>query len=196
LQGFRPHWTGELTKIVLPRSHLTRCSIITEGMLVPYGSLHTLDLNALVKRIQKRLQRADIGTRIVLGGIDISLNLTDNNMVGWQLHLYLLITGKNTKKLRAALKAAFPPEPSALKPYDFREVEDPLQALTYAYKGVFKRRSAYIDPDGKPQTRDLPLKGPDVRELLQFLSKHKVGSRAILRGVRRNGKFFALIERK
>jgi hypothetical protein len=57
---------------------------------------------------------------------------------------------------------------------------------------VFKRRSAYIDADGKAQTREFPLKGPDVRELLQFLAKYKVGSRAILRGVRRNGKSFAL----
>jgi hypothetical protein len=67
--------------------------------------------------------------------------------------------------------------------------------ISYAYKAVFARRSAYIDADGKSQTRGLPLKGPDNRELLQFLAQHKVGCRAILRGVRRNGKSFALTKK-
>jgi hypothetical protein len=67
-----------------------------------------------------------------------------------------------------------------------------LEAISYAYKSVFMRRSTYTDDDGKTQTRAYPLKGPDYRELLQFLAKYKVGSRAILRGVRRNGKLFVL----
>jgi hypothetical protein len=195
LRAFRLHWVGEVTKIVVQRPHWTRSSIIPDGMLLPYGSLNVFDLKAAVKRAQKRIERSGISDRIVIGGVDVSLNLSDNNMIGWQLHPYLLVEGKNDRALRKALKAAFPPEPSAAKPYDFREVEDPLKAITYAYKAVFKRRSAYIDADGKAQTRALPLKDPDQREILQFLAKYKVGSRAILRGVRRNGKSFALTKK-
>jgi hypothetical protein len=196
LREFRLHWAGEVTKIVLQRPHWTRCSIIPAGMLVPYGSLHTFDLKAAIKRIQKRIERSGISNRIVIGGLDLSLNLSSNNMVGWQLHLYLLVEGKNDDALQEAIKAAFAPEPTAVKPYDFREVHRRLKAITYAYKSHFKRRSAYLDNQGKKQTRDYPLKSSDCRELLQFLAKYPVGSRAILRGVRRNGKSFALIGAK
>ena len=192
LRAFRLQWTGELIKVVLQRPHWTCCSIIPAGMLVPYGSLHTFDLKAAVKLILKRIERSGISNRVVIGGFDISLNLSDNQMVGWLFHPYLLVEGKNDKALRKAVKAAFPPEPAAAKPYHFREVHDPLEVVTYAYKALFKRRSAYTDDSGNKQTRAYPLKAADKRELLQFLAQHKVGSRAILRGVRRNGKFFAL----
>jgi hypothetical protein len=192
LREFRKEWAGELTKIFLDRPAWTRCSVIMEGLLVPYGCLHTFDLRAVVKRIQKRIERSGISDRIVIGGLDVSLNLNDNNLLGWQFHLYLLIEGESDKELRKAVKAAFTPEPSAAKPYEFRQVENPLEAITYAYKSLFHRRSSYADEDGHQQTRNLPLKNSDQRELLQFLAQHKVGSRAILRGVRRNGKSFAL----
>jgi hypothetical protein len=192
LREFRLHWVGEVTKIALQRPCWVRCSIIPAGLLVPFGQLHTFNLQAAVKRIRKQLERSDISDRIVFGALDLSLNLNNNKIGGWQVHLYLLVEGNNDKTLRQTVKAVFPPEPTAAKPYDFREVDDPLKVLTYAYKSVFKRRSAYIDADGNAQTRALPLKGPDQRELLQFLAQHKVGSRAVLRGVRRNGKFFAL----
>jgi hypothetical protein len=191
-RGFRLQWIGEAIKIVLQRPHWTRCSVIMEGLLVPYGHLSTFNLKGTIKLIQKRLERSGISDRIVIGGLDVSLNLNNNNLIGWQFHLYLIVESENDKTLQEAVKAAFAPEPSAAKPYDFREVANHLKAISYAYKALFKRRSAYIDADGKPQTRDLPLKGRDLRELLQFLAKHKVGSRAILHGVRRNGKSLAL----
>ena len=58
-----------------------------------------------------------------MAGIDISLNLQDNDIIGWQLHLYMLIEGENTLRLREAIKAAFPPERTAPMPYDFDEVK-------------------------------------------------------------------------
>jgi hypothetical protein len=178
------------------RPHWTRCSVITEGLSVPYSSLNTFDLKAAVKRTLKRLERSGISDRIVIGGLDVSLNLGNNVRVGWQFHLYLLVEGKDDKALREAVKAAFTPEPSAAKPYELTEVTDPIAVISYAYKSVFWRRSAYIDANGKSQTRGLPLKRPDNRELLQFLAQHKVGCRAILRGVRRNGRSFALTRAK
>jgi hypothetical protein len=43
------------------------------------------------------------------------------------------------------------------------------------------------DSQGNHRTKDLPLKGDDLRILLPFLAQHKVGSRLLLAGVRRNG---------
>lgn len=95
--------------------------------------------------------------------------------------------GDNDSALQEAIRKAFPEEPSARSPYDFLQVTDPVKVITYAYKAVFNRRSAYLDSSGKHRTKDQPLKGADLRELLPFLARHKIGARLILCGVRRNG---------
>jgi hypothetical protein len=126
-----------------------------------------------------------------LGALDVSLNIEANVVAGWQFHIYLIVEGENDAVLQKAIKDALRPEPTALAPYDFRGVSDSLSAVTYLYKGVFKRRSGYNDSKGNHRTKDQPLKGPDLRELLPFLAKHKVGARLILSGVRRNGQRLA-----
>ena len=138
--------------------------------------------------INKRLERSSLCRRIIIAGIDISLNLQDNEVQGWQLHLYLLIEGENTLRLREAIKAAFPPEPTAPVPYDFDEVNDPSERVTYLFKSIFQRRSRYTDAKGRAKTEDQPLKGREVRELLTWLDQHPIGTRLILRGIRRNGR--------
>jgi hypothetical protein len=187
LREFRVGWTGEAVKIMLSRPNWTRCSIITKGLLVPYGQLANFDLNAAIKRLRKRIQRSALHGRVVLGGLDVSLNFENNGIVGWQFHLFLIVEGKDDAKLEQAVKDAFPREPKALAPYNFAEIADPLEVITYAYKAEIKRRSGYAGKNGNHMTADQPLKGADIRELLPFLAKYKVGSRLILCGVRRNG---------
>ena len=191
MREFRLWWLGEAVKIILQRPRWTRCCVITKGLLVPYGQLAKFDLTAAVKRFRKRLQRSGIHDRIVLGGVDVSLNLESNKMVGWQFHLYLLIEGEKDNYLQEAVRKAFPPEPNALAPYDLEEVTDPLECITYAYKAEVKRRSGYVGSNGHHQAKDLPLKGGDLRELVPFLAGYKVGARLILCGVRRNGQRLA-----
>jgi hypothetical protein len=186
MREFRISWL-EAIKIMVQRPHWTRCSIISKGLLVPYGQLAQFDVNQAVKRIRKRLERSDTRGRIVLGALDLSLNVANNVIVGWQWHLYLLVEGKNDAELQQTVKNAFRPEPTALAPYNFAEVADPLQVVTYAYKALFKRRAGYTTSQGNHRTKDQPLKGGDLRELLPLLAKYKVGARLILCGVRRNG---------
>jgi len=155
-----------------------------------------VELKALGEMIDKRLERSSLRRRIVIAGIDISLNLQDNNIIGWQLHLYMLIEGENTLRLREAIKAAFPPEPNAPIPYDLDEVNAPSNCVTYLLKAIFKRRSRYTNGNGQPRTRSLPLKGPELRELLQFLDQQSAGERLILRGIRRNGGHLVIINKK
>jgi hypothetical protein len=165
----------------------TRASVIPAEFLIPMGKLSTFDLKTINPRINKRLERSSLGNRIVIAGIDISLNLQDNEIVGWQLHLYMLIEGKNTLRLQEAIKAAFPPEPTAPIPHQFSPVTDSTKAITYLFKNVFHRRSRYTTANSQARTKDLPLKGSDLRELLSFLDQFPIGARLILRGIRRNG---------
>jgi hypothetical protein len=187
VREFRIGWVGEAIKIIAQRSSWVSCSVITEGLLVPFGSLSKFDLSAAIKRIRKRLERSEIRGRIVLGGLDLSLNLEQNKMIGWQFHLHILIEGANDSRLEAAVRKAFPPEPTALAPYNFAQVSNPLEVVTYTYKALIERRSGFVGNDGKHRIKNLPLKGVDIRELAPFLSKYKVGARLILGGVRRNG---------
>lgn len=171
MREFRLWWLGEAVKIMVQRPDWTRCSVITNGLLVSYGQLSKFDLTAAVKRIRKRLSRSGISDRIVLGGLDVSLNLEKNKMMGWQFHLYLLIEGKNDAHLQAMVKNAFPPEPTAPAPYDFVEITNPLEVVTYACKALFKRRSGYVGSDGKHRTHDLPLKGGRYQALAAVLGQ-------------------------
>ena len=182
--------------VLAARPHWTRASVVPAGLLLPPGELTNVELKALGEMIDKRLERSSLRRRIVIAGIDISLNLQDNNIIGWQLHLYMLIEGENTLRLREAIKAAFPPEPTAPIPYDFDEVNAPSNCVTYLFKAIFKRRSRYTNANGHPRTKSLPLKGPELRELLQFLDQHSVGERLIFRGIRRNGRHLVIINKQ
>ena len=188
LRLYRLNLFRQTSPVLASRPHWTRASVVTAGFLVPLGELANVDLHALGEMIDKRVERSSLHRRIVMAGIDTSLNLQDNNIIGWQLHLYMLIDGENTLRLREAIKAAFPPEQTAPTPYDFDEMNDPANCVTYLFKAIFKRRSRYTDANSQSRTKSLPLKGPELRELLQFLDQHPAGERLVLRGIRRNGR--------
>jgi hypothetical protein len=85
MREFRISWLGEAIKIIAQSPHWTRCSIITKGLLVPYGQVIQFDLKQTVKRIRKRLERSDLRSRIVLGALDVSLNVANNVIAGWHM---------------------------------------------------------------------------------------------------------------
>ena len=109
LRLYRLRLLRQTGPVLAARPHWIRASVVPAGFLLPSGELANVELKALGEMIDKRLERSSLRRRIVIAGIDISLNLQDNNIIGWQLHLYMLIEGENTLRLREAIKAAFPP---------------------------------------------------------------------------------------
>jgi hypothetical protein len=196
LRLYRLRLLRQTGPVLASRPHWTRASIVPVGFLLPSGKLANVELKALGEMIDKRLERSSLRRRIVMAGIDISLNLQDNDVIGWQLHLYMLVEGENTLRLREAIKAAFPPEHTAPIPFQFQTMNDSAKAITYLFKAIFKRRSRYTNANGQPRTKSLPLKGPELRELLQFLDQYSVGERLVLRGIRRNGRRFTIINKQ
>ena len=168
----------------------------SRGFLVPLGELGNVELKALGEIIDTRLERSSLRQRIVMAGIDISLNLQDNKIIGWQLHLYILIEGENTLRLREAIKAAFPPEPTASIPYDFDQGECSVKLRHLSVQGHFQTSFPLHQRQWSPRTKSLPLKGPELRELLQFLDQYGVGERLVLRGIRRNGRSLVTIKKQ
>jgi hypothetical protein len=155
--------------------------------LVPYGHLGEYDLSATLGRLRERLVRSRLRKRVIIGAVDISLELKNRTMMGWQLRLNLLAEGKHTPALQKEVKAAFPPEPTAVKPYLFKNVADPERAFAGLYNYKFFRRSRHR-VKSKFKTTKLPLTANDLEELLSFLGKYSVGSRLVLSGVGWEGK--------
>jgi len=164
----------------------TRALIVPAGLSKPYGRLAEVDLAAAVQRVRKGLGSSSLRDRIVIGAIDISLHLKNSTMVGWQLHLNLLIEGKNSRQLQKVIEAVFPAEQSVKKPYLFADVTDPGKALGRLYSTKFCRRSWY-KVSKKIETARMPLTGGDVKELLAFLGRYQVGARLLLSGLRWDG---------
>jgi hypothetical protein len=152
--------------------------------------LDFVDLLALREMIAKRLERSSLHDRIIVAGIDISLNLEENQRVGWQLHLYMLVEGEKTRQLEEAIKATFPAEPTAGSPYGFEEVYS-WDLLTYVLKSEFYRHSGYTNENGH-NSRPQALKPEYLPELMVWLDRFPIHARLIMRGIRRNGRTYQL----
>ena len=196
LRLYRLRLLRQTSPVFASRPHWTRASVVPAGFLLSPGKLTNAELRTLGRRIDKWLERSSLRRRIVIAGIDISLNLQDNNVIGWQLHLYMLIEGENRLRLQEPIKAAFAPEPTAPNPYDFDQVNSLSNCITYLFKGIFRRRSRYADANGRARTKNQALKRPELRELLEFLDQRPIGARLILRGVRRNGRRLIIISKR
>jgi len=195
---FRLGLLRQLQPISDSRPHWTRASVVPADLLFAEGELAEVDLNAIKRKISKRLERSSLKDRIVVAGIDISLNTEDNLTIGWQLHLYMIIEGERTLQLEEAVKATFPPEKTAKVPFHFKQLTGKVGAITYLYKSMFWRRSRYTIYERWPitRTRNLPIKRPELRELLEFLGRYPIGARLILRGLRRDGRHLIVTRRR
>ncbi len=152
----------------------TRTSVVSSDLLVPSGHLDDFDLAAIVERLRARLERSSLRKRAIIGVIDISVDLKNRSVIGWQLHLNFLVEGKNSTRLQAAIKALFLPGPTAS--FLFKEVINADQALASLYSYRFFRRSRYRVKK-KFKTAKLPLTPNDLKEPLSFLGRYKIGSR-------------------
>jgi hypothetical protein len=167
---------------VLGGKSWTRALIVTAGLSKPYGRLGEFDLAAAVESVRERFARSGLRDRIIIGVVDISLCLRNGKIIGWQLHLDLLIEGNDRPRLQKAIEAAFPAEPKAPRPYLFANVTDPEKTLAQLYTSKFFRRSWHT-VKRKVSTAKLPLTASDLQELLAFLGGYPVGARLLRNGL-------------
>jgi hypothetical protein len=179
-------------QVLESKPHWFRASIVPASVNAPLGDLNRSDLTMIVKTTRKRLERCFPDGTVVIGGVDISLNTKDNANPTWQPHLYLLVEGELIADIIYRLRRAFPPEPSARRPYNFRQIISHRRPLTYCFKSVFVRRSEY-QVDGRSRIKDQPLTGEQAAELALFLDHYPIGERLILKGVRRAGHRWRLV---
>ncbi|QDG74800.1 hypothetical protein [Labrenzia sp. PHM005] len=194
LRQFRKQLPLEAVRLGISDGDWTAASIIPADMVYPKGKLRDADLKAIRKRVSKWMDRSKLSDKVVIGGIDISFNTRSNVPIGWQLHLYLLIKAPCTEELKQQIRKAFPASIEAPRPYRIKAVASGSfkRVLTYSYKSGFYCRSQFeksdwLKRDGTPRvkTRSLSLKSEQELELLGWLAEHAIGSRLILRNLRR-----------
>jgi hypothetical protein len=160
-------------------------AVVTPGELVKF------DMNKANIRVRKVLERSNIRDALVVGGWDFSCNSSSSQSGTkfWQPHLYLLFPLiEDKEELRAALTRCFPSSELNPRPIYIEVLSDPLEAITYAFKGVFKLRTSYTDDNGRRNTRSRHrLPAPLERELLTYLDNTGMTDRMFLRNVRRRG---------
>ena len=161
-------------------------TLVPSETLIPIGKLECLDLKNEVRKHNVRLKR-HIPDALVIGGIDISLNMERGIPIGWQPHLHLMIFGINKEDSLNALRSVYPRSDIAKRPIRHELLKEGTfnQILTYCYKSLyFEHSDRKFIPDRKYNKRNmLPRKYEE--ELRAYLCNWLIGDRLILRHARR-----------
>lgn len=162
------------------------------------GHLETHDLHKTESRLRTALARSEIADLPIIGGWDFSFNEHGEGSwtPHWQPHLYLLLpTATNPELVKRSLESVLPRSEACPRPLKYRSIDDAVAAITYAFKGNFKRRISYFDKDDRLDSRQLPLRPEQERELLTYLDQLAMTDRMFLRNVRRRGGRLVMCQR-
>jgi len=149
------------------------------------GDLHKANLLQINKRLQRRYERA--GLPLVLGGVDISLNEDSAGCWSpyWQLQVYGVTVDLPLAEVKKRLAVNLPISERIPRPLRVRDCIEIHQGLSYIIKPMFIRRVSYVDPTGRLNTRKVPIKSAEMRELAVWLDQYPLTARYLLIGCRR-----------
>jgi hypothetical protein len=167
------------------RGKVTAFSAIPREEEYREGRLHVADLLSLGERLQKRHERA--GFPLVFAGVDVSLNVFDNSTSTrrWQLQVYGVVIGCTPEQVRTALSGLYPAGKRTPRPLKVNRCNKFAATVSYTIKPYFGRRVSYIGRNGRRQTRKVPLKSSEIRELAVWIDQYRLADRYLLRGCRR-----------
>jgi hypothetical protein len=169
----------------VPGEHVVAFSAVLGEEQYAVGQLHKADLLQVNKRLQRRFQRA--GLPVVLAGVDISLNedSTGRWPPYWQLKLYGVVVGLIRLEVKQRLAVNLPVSDRIPRPFRVRTCRELPKPLSYIIKPMLIRRVSYIDPTGRFNTRKVPIKSAEMRELAVWLDQYPLTARYLLTGCRR-----------
>lgn len=152
------------------------------------GNLSSFDLDKATRQMARHFDRAGVGNLVAIGGFDFSFNQpASGSTPSWQPHAYVILQGIEHQALKHALTPFYPSTAEIPRPIRTRRVTDRMEAITYAAKAIFYRRSSYKDATGRANTRYLRLPPPAERELFTYLDQLQPVDRMFLKNARRQG---------
>jgi hypothetical protein len=189
MRGFRRWWVDAgITLLDQRPGPLCVASLVHHSLSRCPGKLSTFDLGKAKRQLARHVDRARLGALVAVGGFDFSYNQFANSLISyWQPHAYVIFQAAEPETIKQALSPFYPTTPDIPRPVRTRKVNDLMQALSYAMKAVFSRRSSYADHQGRPNTRNFDLALEAERELLSYLDQLKPVDRLFLKNVRRQG---------
>mgnify|MGYP006429949807 CR=1 FL=1 len=187
VRQFRRWWTTQAAEI-LDHSNLVAATVVLPRWITDFDDVEKIDPRQMKDLVRQRLKRSKLEDRVAVGGIDLSLNVSEGqDLIVWAPHLYLLIEEADKKEGREALQVPGEGDHLVDKPIRTREVTDVMSSLTYCQKPFFSRRNGYTGDNGRKQTRNTSLKPDEFRKLAGLLDEWRFADRMFLRGVRMQG---------
>jgi hypothetical protein len=188
MREFRRWWVDAgITLFERRPRDLTAASLVHHTLSRGLGNLASFDLGKAKRQLARHIDRAGLGSLVAIGGFDFSYNQPATGTTPyWQPHAYVLFQGVEQKLLKEALSPFYPATDEIPVPVRTRRVTDLMEALSYAVKAIFYRRTSYRDANGRANTRWLPLQTSAERELLTYLDQLHPADRLFLKSVRRS----------
>ena len=194
-------WYGNAAAEPFAGTPALAVTIALAGCSLPAGGLPQADTKKLKDLCRKRVDRAGLGDRLVIGAVEWSANSDSAtpNRVSWvpQLHLTVSADPSKTVKedaslVRERLKAVFPKGDGVPRPVKVVPVHDLLGWLSYGAKPYFEARVGYVGGNGRRQTKDQSPRPKEQREALLYTDRVSLLDRLFLRNVRRAGRRFVV----
>jgi len=175
-------------------SDLQCVSIIIAVTTASDKTLSTMDLKRIARTYRNVIQRAGLGARLWIGGVDVSRNTYQwsPGKHHWQFQA-MLITTPLSKTEWSALRACLVKTDQVLRPLRAKNVYDLVGITKYAMKPDFNGRYSYVNKNEKRNTFTTALKGADLRTLTEKMVDSLHQDRLITIGLRRHGNFLVKI---
>jgi len=139
----------------------------------------------MVKALRYVLTKAP-GIEWVAGGIDLSLNddTQKGGNTGWLPQFYGFVRTTNITPLTNLLRKRYPKTDKSPRPVQIKLFKGEIEAFSYAFKPVFTKRIAYIDPQGRWNTRKVYLPPRDHVQAMLWMHNTGFSSRLFFKNVR------------
>lgn len=166
---------------------LVAISIVPSEAQAPVGRLDNIDLANWLVSVRDTL-RATETTKWAVLCTDLSVTDCTARNLGtvWQFQVYGIALTTNRRKLREAIKRAYPATPMVPRPIRTRTFDCSARAASYVFKYQFVRRVSYQKSTSKRtywKTRKLSLKAYQHIELMIALGKLGITNRVRLIGL-------------
>lgn len=190
MKRFRRWYTGEMLRGAKGKENVSTVTLVSAKHQYDSGDLVSFDMMKMIDACRSALRRKGLKHLIIMGGVDFSFNIFENDLetAFWQAHLQIVMINITKSEIRK-LRQLYPVDKArgVLRPVKVSFVEDRALQFSYTCKSSHFARSSYINKSGRRNTRCQPLKAKQLRELLVFLDQYKPVNLLFLQKVKREG---------
>jgi hypothetical protein len=178
----RRWFAGTLLESLPADAELLFVTIVPADGRIPARELPKFDLKRLIARIRRRFLRDAV---LRNGNFAFAVDVTYEEPAGaWQWHVHGVAIGLAKPELKKALRRLFKPSPHIRRPVAILPLKDHVQQISYLLKAIWFRRAHYLSKKGRRTSKQYPVKGKQLRQLLIHLDRYRPTELILLVGMR------------